>query len=265
MLAIVMLVACGSSASPTVAPVSGTTIPATSQPPTTTEPAPPALPPETGVTVRTVRGIDVWQPTGSGGPWPLIAFAHGYNVTPQFYDRLLRVWAAAGYVVAAPASNEPAAIRAAIDILSNDDAVDPTRVGVAGHSDGATIAAHIAFDPAEHDSRVRAVVALVSDPLDNLGPLSGPPLFLEQGDSDTISPQSNGDSFYEQVTSSKWYLLLHGAGHSPPITERTQWTPIVDQSTIAFLDRYLAGRTADDAALVVAGRQDPNLASFFVG
>ena len=258
---IALLAACGSSVSPTVASVSSPTVPEPSLAPTTTEP--PTRPPD--VTTRTVRGISVWQPADSSGPWPLIAFAHGYNVTPAYYERLLRVWAAAGYVVAAPASNEPAAVRAAIDILSNYDAVDPSRVAVAGHSDGATVAAHIAFDPAEHDARVRAVVALVSDPIDNLGPLSGPPLFLEQGDADTISPRSNGDSFYGQVTSAKWYLLLHGADHSPPITQRTQWTPIVDQSTIAFLDRYVADRTTDDTALLEAGRQDPDLASFFVG
>ena len=260
-LAIVLFAACGSSASPTVASVSSSSVPEPSLAATTTEPRTRAP----DVTTRTIGAISVWQPADASGPWPLIAFAHGYNVTPAYYERLLRVWAAAGYIVAAPASNDPAAVRAAIDILSHDDAVDASRVAVAGHSDGATVAAHIAFDPAEHDARARAVIALVSDPLDDLGPLSGPPLFLEQGDADRISPKSNGDSFYGQVTSAKWYLLLHGADHSPPITQRTPWTPIVDQSTIAFLDRYLAERTADDSALLEAGRQDPGLASFFVG
>ena len=38
----------------------------------------------------------------SGGPYPLIVFAHGFAVTPATYAPLLRAWAQAGYVVAAP-------------------------------------------------------------------------------------------------------------------------------------------------------------------
>ncbi len=33
---------------------------------------------------------------------PLIVFGHGFAVTPAYYWRLLRSWAQAGYVVAAP-------------------------------------------------------------------------------------------------------------------------------------------------------------------
>ena len=41
-------------------------------------------------------------PDPSGAPYPLIVFAHGYSASPQVYEPLLRHWAAAGYVVAAP-------------------------------------------------------------------------------------------------------------------------------------------------------------------
>ena len=50
----------------------------------------------------------VWYPAresagGSGnGPYPLIVFAHGLGGSPQEYAQLLRSWAGAGYVVAAP-------------------------------------------------------------------------------------------------------------------------------------------------------------------
>ena len=41
-------------------------------------------------------------PDRQHGPYPLVLFAHGYDVTPDFYRPLLERWAAAGYVVAAP-------------------------------------------------------------------------------------------------------------------------------------------------------------------
>ena len=218
------------------------------------------------VTTRTVgASISVWQPADDGGPWPLIVFAHGYDTTPQTYERLLRVWAGAGYVVAATASNEPDAIVAAITTMARDSAVDATRIAVAGHSDGATRAVDVAFDPAIHDARVRAVVALVSDPLPCCTTLSGPPLLLEQGDADTTSPKSNGDALYAQVRSAKWYLVLKGAEHSPPIVRDTPWTPIVDATTLAFLDRYLADRTDDDDAMFAAGAANRSLATLRAG
>ena len=39
----------------------------------------------------------------SDGPYPLVVFAHGLGGSPAAYQGLLAEWAAAGYVVAAPA------------------------------------------------------------------------------------------------------------------------------------------------------------------
>ena len=41
-------------------------------------------------------------PARAGGPFPLVIFGHGFAVTPGIYAPLLRAWARAGYVVAAP-------------------------------------------------------------------------------------------------------------------------------------------------------------------
>ena len=38
----------------------------------------------------------------SGGPFPLIVFAHGYQLGPANYGQIMRAIAAGGYVVAAP-------------------------------------------------------------------------------------------------------------------------------------------------------------------
>jgi poly(3-hydroxybutyrate) depolymerase len=268
---VVLLAACSSSGHPALLDPPTTTasaLLATPAPSTTTTTSTTSTPPvrDLPVTTRAVgASITVWQPAAGDGPWPLIVFAHGYNTTPQTYARLLRVWAAAGYVVAATASNEPDAIVAGITTMSRDAAVDASRIAVAGHSDGATRAVDVAFDPAIHDERVRAVVALVSDPLDCCTTLSGPPLLLEQGDADTTSPKHNGDALYAQVRSPKWYLVLKGAEHAPPIVRDTPWTPIVDETTLAFLDRYVAERATDDAALGAAAAASPSLATLTAG
>jgi hypothetical protein len=41
-------------------------------------------------------------PARAFGPFGLVVFGHGFAVTPATYFRLLRAWASAGYVVAAP-------------------------------------------------------------------------------------------------------------------------------------------------------------------
>ena len=41
-------------------------------------------------------------PAARRGPFPLVVFGHGFAVTPAPYAPLLRAWARAGYVVAAP-------------------------------------------------------------------------------------------------------------------------------------------------------------------
>ncbi len=46
--------------------------------------------------------VDLAAPAYRFGPYPLIVFAHGYNVDPNTYRALLASWAGAGYVVAAP-------------------------------------------------------------------------------------------------------------------------------------------------------------------
>ena len=47
-------------------------------------------------------GSETAEASPAAGPFPLVVFAHGFNVTPATYARLLASWARAGYVVAAP-------------------------------------------------------------------------------------------------------------------------------------------------------------------
>lgn len=125
---------------------------------------------------------EISAPVGASGPRPLVVFAHGWNSDPGVYAPLLDEWAAAGFIVAAPIfpdttdlypgapaisdyADQALDVSFVITSLLHDPAlpVDPTRIAVAGHSDGGTDVALMALDPAYVDPRVRAYVSLSSE------------------------------------------------------------------------------------------------------
>jgi dienelactone hydrolase len=69
------------------------------------------------------------HPARRHGPFPLVIFAHGYDLTPDTYRNLLDVWVKAGFVVAAPLF--PDTNQASVDALGKvfapeaDDANQP--------------------------------------------------------------------------------------------------------------------------------------------
>jgi len=247
---------------------------------------------ESGILVASTRTLPttVWFPADRPGPWPLIVFGHGFQIGPAPYDRLCEKWASAGYVVASPSFpltdqnragqyldeydmiHQPADMSFLITQLlavSQSGAgadplagrVDPTRVGVAGHSDGATSALAVGYYPATTDPRVKAVVALSADPFPTLDTATGTATLLDvHGDADSITPFENGQKVMDQIKVHRFFLVLHGADHLPPVVGATQWTPILDAVTTDFLDRYLAGRIAGDGTLLAQGNTQPNLA-----
>ena len=123
----------------------------------------------------------------SGG-YPVIVFAHGYDVTPDTYAPLLDAWTRAGFVVIAPffpgekAStiiaehganteadlvNEPGDLTFVTrDVLQNSevsspgcpvlhDLVNPTQIALAGQSDGADAVAMLFFSHGTDPQGVR--------------------------------------------------------------------------------------------------------------
>ncbi len=243
-----------------------------------------------GVQVAPTRSLPttVWYPA-TGGPWPLVVFGHGFQVGPQPYLRLCELWASAGYAVAVPSfpltdqaragayldeadiQNQPQDMRFLIGALlaRSGQAGDPLaglldadRVGVAGHSDGASTALAVGYYPGLQDPRVKAVVALSADPLPNLPSATGTATLLDvHGDADTITPFANGEKVVDQIQVHRFFLVLHGADHLPPVVGGSPWTPVLDAVTLDFLDRYLAGRTADDDRLLADGGSQPALAT----
>jgi fermentation-respiration switch protein FrsA (DUF1100 family) len=218
----------------------------------------------------------------ASGRWPLVIFAHGYNTTPTTYAHLLHAWAAAGFVVAAPAfpleaqggpldendlSNEPGDISAVIGAVLGQTSgplaghVDGTRIAVTGHSDGAEAALAAGFLAAPiGDGRIGPVVSMSAQ-----GILGGPardprhPLLVVQGTQDTINPPYKGDAVFAAAGAPKFELHLLGGGHLPPVASDTPWRPIVEQVSIDFLRRYLGGSVA--AAVVVADGTRSGLAT----
>jgi dienelactone hydrolase len=217
---------------------------------------------------------NVAAPAAPGGPFPLIVFAHGYNVTPAAYAGLLRSWARAGYVVAAPTFpltnpgapggpdegdvvNQPADIRFVIDQLLWADAkpgplgglINPQKIGVAGHSDGAITATEVAYNTCCRDPRISAAIvmagAAIGVPGGSYFPPGSAPLLAIQGDADhSNNPQNSLGLYLGDGGGPKYLLDLPGASHEGPFMDGGSAADVVQEATIDFFDRYLKSGTA---------------------
>jgi dienelactone hydrolase len=211
----------------------------------------------------------LWYPPAAAGngPWPLVVFGHGFATTPLLYRGLLRAWAAAGYLVAAPVFplgnadapggpnesdivNQPRDMSFVISGLLTASAspasplhgfVDRNRIAVAGQSDGAETAFATAYERPWRDRRVRAAVILSGAELGGHVPLipHGPPLLAVQGTADRINPPVYTLSLFRAVRRPKFLLLLRHAGHLGPYTVPGPRLAAVEHVSIAFLDHYL--------------------------
>jgi pimeloyl-ACP methyl ester carboxylesterase len=219
---------------------------------------------------RTPRALEtVVRYPAAGNTYPLIVFGHGYTLTPARYARLLRAWAEAGYVVAAPVFplenaaapggptesdliNQPEDMSfvitglLALNARTNGglyEKIDPSRIAVAGHSDGAETALAVAYDHRFRDPRVDAAIVLSGAALPGMGafPRNGPPLLAVQGTADPINPPATSAGFFRLAGRPKFLLWLLGASHLPPYTDEQPQLGIVERATTAFLDHYLKG------------------------
>ncbi len=234
-----------------------------------------------GTVVAPVRSLTtlVWAPAVPGR-WPLVVFAHGFQLGPGPYTALLQAWAAQGFVVAAPEfpltdqaiaganldendlPQQPADIRFVIDALVAPGSplagrIDASRVGVAGHSDGAETALAVSILPAPAGQpSIRAVIAMSVQPLIGVASTANPPILVTQGDEDTINPLPYGEQTWAEAAGAKYLAILHGAGHLPPLEAGSAWLPGLEATTEAFLRAYVAG-DAPSSAIVAAGTDPP--------
>lgn len=216
--------------------------------------------------------------------FPLIVFAPGYRQCSASYGILLREWASAGYVVAAvnfPRTNchvadpdeadlvnQPADLEYVIQQLDHMSSgpggalsglINPTRVAVAGHSDGGDTVAAMAGMSCCRYPQLRAAVVLAGAESQAFSGrwFSAPtaPMLFVQGTADTWNPEAASLQLYQADTSGpRYYLQLAGANHFTPYEGDNAPEPIVVQVTIDFLDHYLAGDQYTLSAMSHAGR-----------
>jgi predicted dienelactone hydrolase len=308
-LAGLLLTACGGGgrdqATPASAPTTVPTAAPTTALPTTTTTAPPRVDRRTGVGVRQETFVDpsrstsgagagrtfpttIWYPTPGDpdapavpdappdravGAYPLVVFVHGYAVTPDFYEELLRRWASAGYVVAAaayPGADDDYALQFAdttfliTQLLQLSGGapgshplagtIDPQRVGVAGHSNGEAIAYGLGFLQCCRDPRVKSVIALagilgnVNNPVQRN---NGVPVLHIMGEADELQPYGEAIQWdRDNLTPPRWSVSLVGGSHAPPY--RSPSSPYFDgvvTITTDFLDGSLKGHPEKLAAI----------------
>jgi len=210
----------------------------------------------------------VWTPT-SPGAYPLVVFVHGYNIGPLQYQRFCSTLASSGYVVAAPSFpledpsrgnglNRADLPNEAIDVAfvitsleanTSANKIQPGRIAVVGHSDGADVALLVGYEQGTVDSRALAIVSDAPDPITSTIVPSNVPLLLIQGTADSIVPYSSSQTVYNQLAVPTYYVSLLGADHLPPIAGGAEWTPVLDASVAEFLDATVANRGPGTASL----------------
>jgi dienelactone hydrolase len=238
--------------------------------------------------------VEIRYPTGATAPLPLIVVAHGLDGSPTSLGPLLDAWSAAGYVVVAPTfpltekddkgSTVPAVyvdqaadLRFVVDQIEDParpgipaqvrNLVDLGHIGVAGMSLGGQAVYGLLANTCCADHRVSAGIAMAAVfrqvPNGRYEP-NHIPILLVQGDADR--GYYNSLRAYPQLAAPKWFLTLHGEGHSPPFeVPLGPAAPLVRTATTDFWDLYLkhdpaaAGRTVtavDGAGGTASLRQD---------
>ena len=204
----------------------------------------------------------------ASGTFPLVVFAHGYDVSAATYAALEHELAAAGFIVAAP--DFPLSSSAVSDAPVRDIVAQATDVSflistlltpttrptplaraitatkkaaVVGHSDGAVTAAGVAYDSDYADARIGAAVILSGGAFDFPGSwFSGanPALLAIHGDADDVNPYASSSALYAQDSGSKMLVTVLGGSHLGPFTTDPV-RPAISALIADFLRVHLSG------------------------
>jgi hypothetical protein len=233
----------------------------------------PVIPPAAAASGRLARGL-----------FPLMVFGPGYYVCVSSYSPLLRAWASAGYVVAGidfprtnchltnpdenDMANQPAdmayVIRRLLGISNGSHGflgglIDPAKIAVSGQSDGGDTVAALVANTCCRDNAVTVAISLSGAEWPGFGgsyfTRPTPPMLFVQGDADDINlPPDSIQMYRADRTGPRYYLDLFGVGHLPAYEGQGPAARVVARVTVAFLDKYLAGRPG------AAMRRDGNVA-----
>lgn len=220
--------------------------------------------------------VTVWYPAAPGGVapgrFPVVVFSHGLASLPELHAPLTSRWAAAGFVVAAPAyphtrrgaarftradvRHQPADGWRLIRHLVRLDArrgdpfaghLDVARFAAAGHSAGGFTSAGMLTSG--HSPRLRAAIVIAGGGL--AGAFAGPsaPVLFVHGAADPIVPLSVGRAGYARTTGSAAFLTLVGQDHGAYLTPGHPRFAEVLATTTDFLRWTLYGDPAPLARL----------------
>jgi dienelactone hydrolase len=222
---------------------------------------------------RTLR-TTIWYPSAEG-TYPLVVFAHGCNGHGTDDEGILRGWAAAGYVVAAPdfpisslgtpgnactsdVAHQPDDVSFVITSVLKLDRkkggdglggiVDRDHIGIAGQSLGAVTTLGTAFRSCCYDKRLDAAISYAGTPLiqvTDFKPMTTP-LLLVHGDADPRVRHSASQSAFNRAKGPRYLVTVLGGGHGTHLDQSTEVGAAVQRTTIDVLDGYLK----DDAAAI---------------
>ena len=217
----------------------------------------------------------VWYPEEGSGRFPVVVFSHGLGGSPSDYAALLRRWAAAGFVVAAPAyPHTSRGVReyAVLDVINQpSDASyvlgrvldldrrrgDPLfgriatdRVAAAGHSAGGitTVGLFTLF----RDARLDAGIVLSGNALGAGTGFRGAaaPMLFVHGERDGTVSYASGKAAYDAVPWPKAMLTFPDGDHGQTLL-RDGGAPfaVLTDTTLDFLRWSLYGDAAAKARI----------------
>jgi dienelactone hydrolase len=205
----------------------------------------------------------IWYPAGAG-PFPLVLFSHGLTSEPSAYASILRAWARAGFVVAAPAYphtaygvkdfdvldviNQPADASYVISQvlglgMTDGDSlkglIDSGRIAAAGHSAGGITT--IGMFSGNRDDRLKAGIVLAGERVLN-APFSGPAaaMLFVHGKLDKTVPYADGLKAFAAVPWSRAMMTVTKGSH---VAITKEFGPVID-TTADFLRWSLYGDAA---------------------
>jgi dienelactone hydrolase len=226
---------------------------------------------------------------GGKGPFPLVVFAHGNAGNPGKLTQLFSAWARAGYVVVAPTfpltndlggakaitidyRNQPQDVRFVLSRVLRENRrrasplrgkIDPTRIGLAGHSLGGGTAYAVAYSDCCRDRRIDAVIAMdaVKVPFDGHYRFRGKPLLLIHLVKDPVVPFSTSEGIYAVAAPPKYLMALQIGVHFEPYEDvPNPHDQAVIAATTAFWDSFLKHERGAAKRVIRAGTQ-PNLST----
>ncbi len=230
-------------------------------------------------------------PLRDAGPFPLLIFSQGFDISPEAYAGLLDAWSAAGYVVADPAypytspnatggvirsdiAHHPGDLSFLITTLIADSAqadnalgglVDAHEIGVVGQSDGGDVSLAAVANSCCRDARIGAAVILSGAELSwfpgTYFTTGSAPLLVVQGTNDlTMNPVTCSVTLYNEAPAPKYYLAMIGQTHLSAYVPPGPARDVVAATSIDFFNAYLRHAPGALAAMRAAGTR-PGLAT----